>query len=165
MNPLRFVYNIASNKPPGYRHYPDDADSAEVSRSTTPDIRSSSRAPLLGDQIEDESTEDTKPRPSTRFRRAQAVAGDWITGPKPPRIWKIKPVFPIIQEAPIKLLDIIAPRRWHRVVLLLFVYFFYILAFVLVLRKSAFTADVPGYGSPARLSCIASFWYAEEYNE
>lgn len=153
MNPLRVVYNVTSNKPPGYREYHDDTDS-EMSRSGTPDIRANARAPLLGN---DEGEDDTKASTS-RIRRARAVALDWIKGPKPPRIWKITPIFPGIQEAPLRLLDRYAPETWQRFLLLIALYFFYILAFVLVLRKSAFASDVPGYGSPARISCGASFW-------
>jgi len=157
---LRVVYNITSNKPPGYREYHDDTDS-EQSRSTTPDIRASSRAPLLGtgDELEDDtSTSIKQERPSTSIGRAGAVAADWVKGPKPPRPWKITPILPSIQEAPIRLLDKYAPFKWQRLFLLGALYFFYILAFVLVLRKSAFSSDVPGYGSPARISCGASFW-------
>jgi len=161
MNPLRVVYNITSNKPPGYRQYHDDTDS-EHSPSATPDIRANPRAPLLGDGEELEGDDEqmgTRQKIPTSIRRAGAVAADWVKGPKPPRPWKITPIFPSIQEAPIRLLDRYAPETWQRFILLVALCFCYILAFVLVLRKSAFASDVPGYGSPARISCGASFWY------
>jgi len=159
MGILRVVYNITSNKPPSYREY-DDGTESEQSRSTTPDIRASSRAPLLGnqDELEDDTSVGIKQETPSSIRRAGAVATDWVKGPKPPRPWKITPIFPSIQEAPIRLLDKYAPLKWQRFVLLAALYFAYILAFVLVLRKSAFASDVPGYGSPARISCGASFW-------
>lgn len=152
MNPLRVVYNVTSNKPadaPPSR-YRDDADATDTPRSSTPLLPD-------GDNPErDASLADRIPRPLRRF---EAAVVDWVKGPKPPRIWKIKPFFPQVQEAPLRLLDRYASKTWQRFLLLLALYFFYLLAFVIVMRRSAFSADVPGYGSPARLSCGASFWY------
>lgn len=82
----------------------------------------------------------------------------WVKGPNPPRPYKIEPFFPQIQTAPIRFLDRYFPKRRHRVLLLLVFCFFWLLAFALVLHESAFSSDVPGYGSPTRIGCTARYW-------
>ena len=94
-----------------------------------------------------------------RIRKAGRTAWRWTKGPNPPRIYKIRPFFPVVQEAPIKLLDRYLPKRRHKFLLLLASYFIWLLSFSLVLRKSAFSSDVPGYGSPVRIGCGARYWY------
>lgn len=109
------------------------------------------RSPLL------ERITDMIPEP---VKRASEVVVIWVKGPQPPRIYKIHPYFPQIQEAPLRLLDRYAPKRMQRFWLLIVFYFFWILSFSIVLHKSSFASDVPGYGSPIRLGCTASFWGA-----
>jgi hypothetical protein len=93
-----------------------------------------------------------------RIRKAAIWVARWTKGPNPPRIYKITPVFPVIQEAPIKLLDRYLPKRKHKIILLLAFYFVWFLTFALVLKQSAFSADVPGWGSPVRLGCGSTYW-------
>ena len=82
----------------------------------------------------------------------------WVKGPQPPRPWKIHPFFPKIQTAPIQLLNNYFPERRQKIALLLFFYFCWLLTFGLVLHRSAFAADIPGYGSPVRIRCTDRFW-------
>jgi len=82
----------------------------------------------------------------------------WVRGPQPPRPWKIQPFFPKIQAAPVQLLDRCLPQRKHKILLLVAFYLVWILTFALVLHRSAFAADIPGYGSPVRLTCTDRFW-------
>lgn len=82
----------------------------------------------------------------------------WIKGPQPPRPWKINPLLPKIQTAPIRFIDTFFPKKKHRVALLVIFYAAWILSFGLVLHRSAFTADVPGYGAPVRIGCTDRFW-------
>lgn len=166
MNPLRVVYNITSNKPPRAPRFRDVLDDSESSRSSTPadglDAGSDADTPLLseeGEPARSKSTGSFYDRVPLPLRRVGTAVADWVKGPKPPRPWRISPVFPRIQEAPLRLLDAYAPRPWQRFILLLVLYFVYILAFALVLHKSAFAADIPGYGHPVTLSCGATFWY------
>lgn len=93
-----------------------------------------------------------------RIRKSAIWVARWTKGPDPPRIYKIRPVFSIVQEAPVKLLDRYLPRRKHKIILLIAFYFVWFLTFSLVLKRSAFSADVPGYGAPVRLSCASSYW-------
>ncbi|KAI2488036.1 LCCL domain containing protein [Pyrenophora tritici-repentis] len=82
----------------------------------------------------------------------------WVKGPQPPRPWKIHPFFPRIQTAPIQLLNNYFPKKNQKIALLVFFYFCWILTFGLVLHRSAFAADIPGYGSPVRIRCTDRFW-------
>lgn len=93
--------------------------------------------------------------------RIQRIWGNivvWVKGPQPPRPWKIHPFFPKVQRAPIQFLDKYFPTRKQRIWLLLGFSACWILTFVLVLRRSAFAGDIPGYGSPVRIRCTDRFW-------
>lgn len=83
----------------------------------------------------------------------------WIKGPQPPRPYKIQPFFPSIQKFPLRILDRFFPKRKHKICLLVAHHFLWLLAFILLLRESAFSADVEGYGAPLTLSCGAALWY------
>lgn len=83
---------------------------------------------------------------------------NWCKGPNPPKVWRITPLFPKFQLAPIRLLDRYAPKRWHRVALLGALYFSWLLCFITILNQSQFTENIPGYGEPTDISCTATFW-------
>ena len=93
-----------------------------------------------------------------RLQRAWGATVVWVKGPQPPRPWKIRPFFPRVQTAPIQFLHNYFPQRRHKVALLIFFYFCWLLSFGLVLHRSAFAADIPGYGSPVRIRCTDRFW-------
>lgn len=82
----------------------------------------------------------------------------WVKGPQPPRPWKIHVFFPKIQTAPVHFVNNYFPKRKHKIALLVSFYFFWLLSFTLVLHRSAFAADVPGYGAPVRIGCTDRFW-------
>ncbi|KAH7135129.1 hypothetical protein B0J11DRAFT_153523 [Dendryphion nanum] len=93
-----------------------------------------------------------------RLQRLWNKTKIWVQGPQPPRPWKINPIFPRIQYAPIQFLHNYFPKRKHKVTLLIFFYICWLLSFSLVLHRSAFAADIPGYGSPVRVRCTDRFW-------
>lgn len=93
-----------------------------------------------------------------RLKSAWRSTVTWVEGPKPPRIYTITPFFPKLQHFPIQILDRYAPKKIHKVWLLVAVYASWLLAFSLILWKSSFAASVPGYGTPIRLSCAARYW-------
>jgi hypothetical protein len=95
---------------------------------------------------------------SPRLQRVWNDVVVWVKGPQPSRPWKINPFFPRIQKAPIQFLDNYFPKKKHRILLLIFFYGCWLLTFSLVLRRSAFSADIPGYGSPVRIRCTDRFW-------
>ena len=91
-------------------------------------------------------------------RRVWGATKNWVQGPQPPQIHKIRPFFPRIQTAPIRLLHSYLPKRKHRLVLLLAFYFCWLLVFVTVVHHSAFSGSIEGYGNPTQISCGASYW-------
>jgi hypothetical protein len=94
----------------------------------------------------------------TRVQRTSKAISRWIKGPQPPRPWKIQPYFPTIQYAPVQYLHNYFPKRKQKVVLLIFFYICWLLCFGVVLHRSAFASDIPGYGSPVRITCTDRFW-------
>ncbi|KAK1811872.1 hypothetical protein LTR12_013770 [Friedmanniomyces endolithicus] len=118
------------------------------------DRRPTSMACILGDQRRDRLADRIPPR----LRSAWSATVRWVQGPDPPRIFTITPVFPKIQHAPLALLDRYAPRRIQRFWLLIALYACWLLAFSLILRASSYSESIPGYGSPARLSCASRYW-------
>ncbi|KAF2023059.1 hypothetical protein EK21DRAFT_119127 [Setomelanomma holmii] len=94
----------------------------------------------------------------TRLQRAWDEVVIWVKGPQPPRPWRIHPFFPKIQTAPIRFIHNYFPKRKHEILLLIFFYGCWLLSFGLVLHRSAFAADIPGYGSPVRIRCTDRFW-------
>jgi hypothetical protein len=92
------------------------------------------------------------------FRRLGKTVKTWAKGPQPPQIQVIKPLFPAIQEAPLRILDIYLPKWKHRLALLLAFYFCWILTFGLVFHQGTFASDIEGYGKPAEIGCGDTFW-------
>jgi hypothetical protein len=138
----------------------DDNDQLESYHDETP-LRTSTEDPLLHSTSIDDPVEDDTPQeypwmqrvsdniPSP-LKRLSSTVVNWVKGPQPPRIYKIDPIFPSIQHAPLNLLDRYAPKRMQRFWLLFVFYICWILSFALILQRSSFAADVEGYGSPIR---------------
>lgn len=95
------------------------------------------------------------PLPMRRVARAIAA---WSKGPDPPQIQRIRPFFPSIQEAPIRLLDRFFPKKKHKAAFLVFFYFCWLLTFSLVLHHSASAGEIEGYGQPSPIWCGAGYW-------
>ena len=125
---------------------------------------------LLMDEFSDDSTPPTprfmQDQGSYRYmrwvpvpiRRARKAAVKWAKGPDPPQIHVIKPWFPYIQEAPIRLLETYFPKRKHKVSLLVAFYFFWILIFALVMRRGTFATEIEGWGAPVSIGCGNTYW-------
>jgi len=94
----------------------------------------------------------------TWAKKAGSAVGTWVKGPQPPRVLKIDPIFPKLQEAPIKLLDRYVPKQRHRACLLVAFYAIWFLVWSLMLKKHAGTGEIEGYGEPSNLWCGATFW-------
>ncbi|KAL1959424.1 hypothetical protein VTO42DRAFT_2227 [Malbranchea cinnamomea] len=92
------------------------------------------------------------------LRKAGRATVKWLAGPQPPRDLLFSPIFPRIQEMPIRLRDRLFPKKRHRIALLLFVYFSWFLSWSLVLRHSVSSGHIEGYGRPTSISCSASYW-------
>ncbi|KAK5317889.1 hypothetical protein LTR93_008530 [Exophiala xenobiotica] len=91
-------------------------------------------------------------------RKASRTVVTWVKGPVPPRILKIEPIFPKIQQAPLRLLDRYAPTRKQRLILLVGLYACWFLTWSLMLKQHSTSGFIKGYGKPQNLWCGASFW-------
>ena len=92
------------------------------------------------------------------IRTLARSAIQWSKGPVPPQIQNITPFFPFIQEAPLKLVDKLLPKKKHKAAILGVFYFSWLLTFSLMIRHSASSGNIEGYGQPQSLWCGASFW-------
>ncbi|KLU90012.1 LCCL domain-containing protein, partial [Magnaporthiopsis poae ATCC 64411] len=91
-------------------------------------------------------------------RRCGNATATWMRGPPEPRRYKINPILPKVQHAPIWLLDKLVPQLWQRVCLAAVYIALWITAFTLVLRYGQRATDVQGYGAPTNIGCGATWW-------
>lgn len=94
----------------------------------------------------------------TRGRQIAHVIKQWAMGPVPPKVYLIAPIFPVVQQAPPRLIQKYLPERRHKSALLGFFYASWLLTFSLVLQHSARAGNISGYGKPDNIWCGASFW-------
>ncbi|GAB7365607.1 hypothetical protein MBLNU230_g6676t1 [Neophaeotheca triangularis] len=115
---------------------------------------------------------EDEPTTSPRWQRAATKLGlphsakvvwesvkTWVQGPSPPRIYKIAPIFPKLQRAPLKLLDNYASETRQRFWLLVAVYALWFAHCGIILRssvKAASTSDE--YGQRVNLECTTRLW-------
>ncbi|KAK6373352.1 hypothetical protein LTS17_008372 [Exophiala oligosperma] len=92
------------------------------------------------------------------IRKASRAVVTWVKGPVPPRVLEINPIFPKVQEAPLRLLDRYAPKRKQRLILLVGLYACWFLTWSLMLKHHSTSGFIKGYGRPRNLWCGASFW-------
>ncbi|KAI9892435.1 MAG: hypothetical protein M1814_001392 [Vezdaea aestivalis] len=92
------------------------------------------------------------------LRKTSGAIVGWANGPQPPRQFRIEPFFPRFQTAPLRLLDRICPGKRRKVIALVVFYFLWLFTFSAVLHHSAFAGDIPGFGEPTHVSCLASYW-------
>jgi LCCL domain len=92
------------------------------------------------------------------LRKAGRATAAWIKGPVPPRELKIIPLFPHIQEAPIRFLDRYFPKKRHRIFFLLVFYASWFLTWSLILRAHSTSGFITGYGRSTNIWCGANFW-------
>jgi hypothetical protein len=83
---------------------------------------------------------------------------DLSRGPEPPKIQRITPWLPTVQEAPLYLVDRYLPKRRYKALALAAVYGAWLLTFSLVIKNSADSGHIKGYGTPTSIWCGASLW-------
>lgn len=131
-----------------------DVQTASTQEGPTDDANTTSdglsRHPLL---------EKMKGHVPPTVRRKSNTVWRFLKGPEPPRIWKIRPLLPGVQQLPLRLVDKLCPRRWQRILALGVFYVCWVATFAAVLRKSSATEDVNGYGQPLLTGCGSTFWY------
>lgn len=95
------------------------------------------------------------PYPVRKFARA---ATRWAQGPPNPVVFRIEPIFPVIQHFPVILLDKYLPRRKHRLSLFVGYLFLWILTFTLVKRQESSLTELKPWGKPQEIGCGNYFW-------
>lgn len=98
------------------------------------------------------------PIPVRRFLRATRK---WAQGPPDARDYKIKPLFPTIQHAPLWLLDKLLPEPKYtlwRTWLAFFWLGLWLMTFALVMRKGLVSSEVQGWGEPGDIGCGTTYW-------
>ncbi len=94
-------------------------------------------------------------------RRFVIAARKWSRGPPSPRDYKIDPIFPAIQHAPLWLLDSYLPeprfRLWRTGL-----YFswlgLWLMTFALLMRQGLKATYIEHWGEPGKLGCGDTFW-------
>ncbi|KIW98999.1 uncharacterized protein Z519_00662 [Cladophialophora bantiana CBS 173.52] len=133
------------------------AQSPELHVQSTPESPSTTALPIPVWLRESASSFGYKWVPLPLRKAGRAVAS-WVKGPVPPRVLKIEPIYPKIQQAPIRLLDKYAPKKKQRVILLVALYMCWFLTWSLMLKTHSTSGFIKGYGKPSNLWCGASFW-------
>lgn len=92
------------------------------------------------------------------LRKAGRATVKWLKGPDPPHNLRFEPLLPSIQEAPVLFLEQYFPKRKQKIFLLLGLYFAWFLSWGLILRHSASSGHIEGYGIPSPIGCSANYW-------
>ncbi|KAI1214703.1 uncharacterized protein F4807DRAFT_6737 [Annulohypoxylon truncatum] len=152
-------------------------------RSVSPDIeqqRQRNASPAhpddpLGGPEHLEFNEDDDDPPTPRFMQDQGawkkwkwvpypirkygkIAFKWMKGPQNPKVWKIEPFFPVVQHAPLRLLDKFLPNRKHQILLYMGYVAVWIITFALVMWRGQVASEVATYGMPTDISCGVAYW-------
>ncbi|KAL2160598.1 hypothetical protein VTH06DRAFT_1286 [Thermothelomyces fergusii] len=91
-------------------------------------------------------------------RRLVKAAAAWVRGPPTPRRYRIDPLLPRIQHAPMALLERHLPRRRSRVLAFFGFWGLWLVAFALVMRHGLAAAEIADWGPPAPIGCGATYW-------
>lgn len=91
-------------------------------------------------------------------RRTVKTAARWARGPPNPRDYRITPLYPTVQHAPLRLLDRFVPQRRHRLWLIFAYSAVWIVSYALVMRQGLKATEVEGWGTPADIGCGNTYW-------
>jgi hypothetical protein len=111
---------------------------------------------------EDSTTYDTPgkrwkwiPLPVWKAGRKVVV---WVHGPKPPRRYRISPLFPAVQEFPLVISNRVLPKNRDRKLATFIVWAIWLIIFSLVKHQEESKAEIQGWGVPQDISCGATYW-------
>ncbi|RYP75414.1 hypothetical protein DL770_007420 [Monosporascus sp. CRB-9-2] len=155
--------DVEAEQPQGSQNY-----------ATHPDAPINSPARLDYDE-DDSSSLDDPSLPTPRFmqdegawkrwrwvppsiRRVGRAVISWTRGPQNPRVWKIDPVFPRVQHAPLRLMDKFLPRKRHRVYLYMIYVSLWVVIFAIVMWRGQAATEIPVWGKPSSVSCTSTHW-------
>lgn len=153
----------------GERHDATDSDATVTVVGTDhPD------APIRDTPLVEDLEQDSRP-PTPRFiqdegswkrfkwvpypvRRLVKATVKWTRGPPTPRRYRIEPLFPLVQHAPIVVLDKYLPRKLHRGLAVFVFWGLWLLTFALVMREGLIAAEIPEWGTPSQIGCGSTYW-------
>ncbi|KAK0735551.1 hypothetical protein B0T21DRAFT_368023 [Apiosordaria backusii] len=95
------------------------------------------------------------PYPVRRWIKATVK---WTKGPAVPRRFRIKPLFPQVQQFPIVLLDKYLPNKLHRAIVVLLLYAVWILSFAFVLKNGQSVSEIAEWGRLVKIGCGSTYW-------
>ncbi|KAL2833549.1 LCCL domain-containing protein [Aspergillus pseudoustus] len=93
-----------------------------------------------------------------RFTCTAAGIRDWIRGPSPPHIYRINPWLARWQTAPGRLIERYFPSKKSKIGILLGALLAWGVVFISILHASVTGQEIPGHGSPVKLSCWSRLW-------
>lgn len=97
-----------------------------------------------------------------KVKNAGRVTWRWMKGPDPPQVLRIDPLFPAVQTAPIRLRNMLFPKRKHKTAAYLAFISLWIAVFVIVVHYSRFvTTTEEQYGLTYQLGCTNAVWYVQ----
>lgn len=95
-----------------------------------------------------------------RVRRVWKIVVRWSYGPPNPQPYRIKPLFPAVQEYPLYLMERFLPGRKRRFWALFFYFSIWLITFVLLKRDGTLATEVEGWGTPEVITCGTTYWSA-----
>ncbi|KAL3455427.1 LCCL domain-containing protein [Aspergillus heterothallicus] len=93
-----------------------------------------------------------------RFTCTAAGIRDWFRGPSPPHIYRINPWLARWQTAPGRVIERYFPSKKSKVGILLAALLVWGVVFISILHASVTGQEIPGHGSPVKLSCWSRLW-------
>lgn len=93
-------------------------------------------------------------------RRVWKKVERWSYGPPTPQPYRIKPLFPAVQEYPLYLVERFLPGRKRRFWVLFFYFAIWLVTFVLLKRDGTLATEVEGWGTPEVITCGTTYWSA-----
>lgn len=97
--------------------------------------------------------EERLPAPIARW--SQTTVG-WMSGPEPPRKYRITPLLERIQTLPVRLLGRLP--QWVRPCIYGIAFVLWAIAFGVILTNFSLPSDLAGFGAPVRLTCVTNLW-------
>ncbi|GAB1193010.1 LCCL domain-containing protein [Aspergillus pseudonomiae] len=92
------------------------------------------------------------------IRKVARATANWVKGPDPPHDLLLKPLFPHIQELPVRYLERFFPKRKHKIALLGLFYLTWFLPWTIILLHSRSAGYIEGFGRPETLTCRTTLW-------
>ncbi|KAI6782892.1 LCCL domain-containing protein [Emericellopsis cladophorae] len=93
-------------------------------------------------------------------RRTCKVIAKWSKGPPDPQPYRIRPLFPRLQEFPLVLVQRFLPTKVRRFWVLFAFFSIWLITYVLVKRQGSVASEIVGWGEPEAIGCGVTYWGA-----